>query len=154
MKHSAKTKDGEILPCPYCKTDDSMLAVNRIHEWHYVSCNSCKALGPDMETEHEAISKWNEVAAHFTEAAKECGKDARVSTFAHVLLTPFHTGFQVAIVPAGGSSLNIGANITVFTKNARVASYLTEGIVKLCNDLNTTESALFLMNSSDTTKSD
>lgn len=55
----------DIKPCPYCGHGDAEPAVFTLPLTgpdNVVICHNCKACGPAMETEEQAINWWNKVA--------------------------------------------------------------------------------------------
>ena len=49
----------ELLPCPFCGSDDVNLYVSRWSMEIYVQCNTCLCRGPEQVEGDIAILDWN-----------------------------------------------------------------------------------------------
>jgi len=49
----------EFVPCPFCKRTDGFQVKTVWKSYKFVACQ-CKAAGPVMRTEEEAIEAWND----------------------------------------------------------------------------------------------
>ena len=49
----------EIIPCPFCGSENVGFGVGNIAYWKWVHCAVCGAAGPDADNNVEAIAKWN-----------------------------------------------------------------------------------------------
>jgi Lar family restriction alleviation protein len=53
--HAATTPASEPLPCPFCGGSARIAYKGD----HFVTCQGCKAFGPDADSDETAIKLWN-----------------------------------------------------------------------------------------------
>ena len=49
----------ELLPCPFCASDDVRIAVTMHESWYYGECESCGGRTDYYDSQDEAIAAWN-----------------------------------------------------------------------------------------------
>jgi len=52
-------KPTELLPCPFCNSEDLEIYTSKNRLYSAVWCNFCKTYGPDRSNEQQAAEAWN-----------------------------------------------------------------------------------------------
>ena len=51
--------EAELKPCPFCGSKRINVIIDT-HDYYLIGCHDCHTEGPQANTVHEAIAKWNE----------------------------------------------------------------------------------------------
>lgn len=112
----------EILPCPFCRSDDLRMA-SPSECW--VDCQGCDAEGPTAFTKEDAAQKWNAVATlrdRCEKAEEERDSADSAATFATAralaLITSLAEARAEALEEAAMLADNFGWTLPMFTDAA------------------------------------
>lgn len=60
----------ELLPCPFCASDNVRIAVTMHESWYYGECESCGGRTDFYDSQAEAIAAWNTRVDDYRQAAE------------------------------------------------------------------------------------